>query len=1351
MSKFETFERPRATGEGMSAATVANIRKLMAHADDVVLFEGDDSVTEDTEQVALGDLAKHRTALSVPYLDLHDVDDKVLALVRPSAVDAPADDDLEPSAVLRGLDGPLAVFLLAEPIPLPDGWLDAIPLDAEVRWAEGVPLFELVDGELIQLSSPSGVEAPVGALEAAVAPSPSDRGSDACGLPSGSSETVSDEPATLNDAIIIGTETEGFKAALNREVEILIGSMYGMHNRKNTQDGEWKSRKAPLIDLIKGFDGNANTPEFGFSRHPESKKKEGPCIVMGSSIAGARKAKAMKTMHFVGLDIDSGARLEDVVRKIEALGLFALVHTSFNHGKSGLQLKRDEVLRKLQIKGDPTIEQVRDYLRQHDKSRYEEAFIQAVTIKEAKKQVKDGVVIELDTPPLHKFRLFFPLATPVEIVEQGETHEEALSDWEDAVTGLAHSVLGIHFDTSCTDPSRLFFTARHPKGSDFQSIIVMGDPLKYEDIPRVRKASYTKNRDLNAFVQADDGDGRKSDPVLTPGGVDLRHTPRAKMELAEFLSANLPAEMVRGTSGRKQFVECVNAHRHGEGNDTDCYVTDGDDMEDRAVWHCSHASCQGDGTLERIRDAMAAELIDEHLFFLPVTEGGAILMDDDELEALEAERTDEQAREAAATVEGAATLVQEFGPNSSTDEIKALFVALGGGTADPAVRRRVHKALRDQKVSLKAEDLDSIWAAIKKEEDDRASADVAQRRALAQEKVKAQREAAKDSPPPFVPCEDATEDTVNAAAKNAAWLPSTVHYKDGWFYQTNFEDRKDSTPICRAFEVPFVAFGENEQGRTNEITIRYRHRSAQQGVVESAYKIGDTYKESGSFISRLADEGLEFHAQAKTEAIISLLRSVNTDNEAVLLNKAGWHGDLYISPSGVVVSDDDIRYILHPLKRVSDEVRGTLADHHEAATTALTGKNAARFMPGYLSGAVGCLTDFIENPMSPILMNEGTANRGKSTSLKAGAAWFSKPDHTGLFLKADSTPTAIENFAERAQGSVLALDEDGASKMDADEKQRMVMQWAEGSGRNRGTREADVRRTKTWRTCFTTSSERGFLAVLTAADTDIRSGTVSRVFTVNYDSVELLDRTADAELLASYDVLAGSCFGVAGPVFARKLMELGREEVRARVSAELDDWANEAKGAGERVVRVAALFTVAGKIAQEAGIFSEDVPVREYMDLLLEETLEARASHLDTEAQTLNNLRASIRRGVQMQVIVEAGDSGEYNRSEILGYWMAPKVDDTFSEAGRGAGRGSDAHNMLHERTYILPLDRLGKLVKADPKVVADKLRAVGGLIDRKKGQTTSWKHAHIPGEGVGDCIRVGGMFVHGEPDEDES
>ncbi|EKE17593.1 MAG: Gp9a, partial [uncultured bacterium] len=270
-----------------------------------------------------------------------------------------------------------------------------------------------------------------------------------------------DEPQleTFNDADLLGTETDAYLAMLDQPATLMTGVLWGAKDRRNTQDGDWLPVTRPWVNWLIGGEGDKNNAPWGFTHHPVNKAKEGACVVLGSSVGKARKANAMQTMYAMGLDIDSGASLDSMLDKVEDLGLFCIVYTTHSHGKALSPLPRDTVIQKLKIKPDELDDsKVREYLRVFDKNRYEESFIARVKITDARKETKAGEVIEVSSPPLDKYRLIFPLANPVNIRDLAETRGAALDVWEDKITGLARETLGVHFDTSCTDPSRLFFT-----------------------------------------------------------------------------------------------------------------------------------------------------------------------------------------------------------------------------------------------------------------------------------------------------------------------------------------------------------------------------------------------------------------------------------------------------------------------------------------------------------------------------------------------------------------------------------------------------------------------------------------------------------------------------------------------------------------------------------------------------------------------------------------------------------------------------------------------------------------------------------------------------------------------------
>lgn len=455
------------------------------------------------------------------------------------------------------------------------------------------------------------------------------------------------EPSgTLNDATIFGEDPGSLEDFLNRPATLLIGEMWGARDRRNTQDGDWNSVTMSWGQWIGGQEGTKTTPTWGFSRHPKGKHKEGASIVLGSSIAGARKAKAMDTMFGMGLDIDSGARMEAVREKIIEKGLLCFIYSSFNNGKRGIELKRDEVLRKMKLTSDPTNAEVRQFLREFDKNRYEETFIAECSIKEQKHQTTEGVKIVLDTPPLEKFRLIFPLVEPVKIIDLDETQQGALDLWEDKVTGLAQNVLGVHFDTSCTDPSRLFYTARHPEGGNWACAIVQGDPLDFRDIPEMRKSTYTSTREVNAFTEAGGGDDDRPAQCYTPSGASLNswhNSAKDRFMIADLLETLCP-DKVRHAGGEAAghvHTECPFEHEHSsEGGTATMAVNCLDSQNEYWTWFCHHDACQGRHKLQFLEEALRQGWFEEDAlsdvdqgFLLEVADG-----EDDPFEPVEAKK-----------------------------------------------------------------------------------------------------------------------------------------------------------------------------------------------------------------------------------------------------------------------------------------------------------------------------------------------------------------------------------------------------------------------------------------------------------------------------------------------------------------------------------------------------------------------------------------------------------------------------------------------------------------------------------------------------------------------------------------
>lgn len=531
-------------------------------------------------------------------------------------------------------------------------------------------------------------------------------------------------PEQINNADLLGVETDAFNAILEQPATLLLGEMWGEKDRRNTQDGDWKPLTLTWAEWIVGGPGDKNIAPWGFSRHPVGKDKAGASIVLGSSIGQARTKKAMDTMYALGLDIDAGYPLDAMLDKLEKLGLFCLVYTTHSHGRAGLQIKHDDVIRKLKIKpSELTVEKVKEYLRLHSKNRYEDDFIDAVTIKQLKKQTKEGVVVDLGTPKLDKYRLIFPLAAPVKLIDLAGTQAEALALWESKVMGLAVETLGVHVDVSCTDPSRLFYTPRHPAtaGDDWYCAVVRGDPLRFEDVPVVKKSSYTSNRKsaaLNPFELAGGaGDTDKPPQCWAPSGASLNDwhcKAKDRFQMADLLE-DLCADRVRNVGGESQghiHIECPFEGEHtSEGGTATMAVNALDSQNGFWTIFCHHDACQGRHKLEFLEEALRQNWFNESELF-----GDTVYMrdgpdeddDDDDLLEVPKDRAGRATYRAASVRDDLLELVAGFDADTSDAAIRDVIRQAIDAKADKTTQARLKEAVTG-KTAIGAKAFNDLW------------------------------------------------------------------------------------------------------------------------------------------------------------------------------------------------------------------------------------------------------------------------------------------------------------------------------------------------------------------------------------------------------------------------------------------------------------------------------------------------------------------------------------------------------------------------------------------------------------------------------------------------------------------
>lgn len=368
------------------------------------------------------------------------------------------------------------------------------------------------------------------------------------------------------------------------------------------------------------------------TNHEKSKHKQGKAVVLGETIDGNRNAESVKSLYAVVIDIDSGPKVDDVIEKLQEKGLFALVYTSFNHNKTKVVLKHDDVVRKLKLDDTPNRMQVIEYLRAHHKDRYDEDFLEGIEIVDARSHGPKGLQIVLETPPLHKFRIVLPLEQPVQLADLGTTAAQWKDAWADLVTGFVVNELDVSFDSTSCDVNRLFYTPRHPKDGEWDCVLIQGKPLNVDDIEPHSKNAYLKNRDNDPFAYGLDKDD--SPPIcMTPKGKSLNgyHAKfKDRLLLPDLILAEAPDKVRREVSDGKIEIECPFEHEHSTegGTGTVCMSPE---VNEYGYWtvSCPHDACQGRHKLEFLEEMLEAGWFEEELLWDPEYLLGA--EDDEEL------------------------------------------------------------------------------------------------------------------------------------------------------------------------------------------------------------------------------------------------------------------------------------------------------------------------------------------------------------------------------------------------------------------------------------------------------------------------------------------------------------------------------------------------------------------------------------------------------------------------------------------------------------------------------------------------------------------------------------------------
>ena len=1046
-----------------------------------------------------------------------------------------------------------------------------------------------------------------------------------------------------NDATVFGDlgSPEAI-SVLSQTVNVLCG------NSKRQKSGSWAPWPATVKRLIDRY----------LSRHKVASFKDGQAIVFADSVEPAngekkavgdnvivlrdRKRESITSVAFACYDIDGGESLDDVLDRLQELGIFSIVYTTFSDGKRKTEILHSAVDGKLTPAGV--------IAKAHDIGLVKPHIIE---LDGGTKDDKPFAVVGHE--PIDKFRILFPLETPFQLNPDNRAEHNRLCDeWKARLLGFAKERLGIDIDETGCDVNRLFYTPRHPvKCDDWFTGIIAGRALKIDEMPMCESYSPRQGeaRSINrGKTFAGNPDAVR--PVLSDG-FDLKRWVMKfgdRFLVTDFIDA-LGWDFHRGGAGDEEgVIECPNDAAHSNAGDRDdqaCWVKAADGI-DKFVISCRHDSCDGLGKLEML--AMLEPLV---------------------------------------------TLPDDIEHMSELICLDQLYIDAPDGEPHSPVRADfLNEAPCDAVVPYNGEP---------------------------------------------------TPESIEAACKETL-KKTSYSMEDG---QVCFSKKigKDwvDLPMCAPFEVVGRTYSESNDGYG--IVIRFAADQNSRPVREVTVSRGELVADAGKVIAYLADRGFWVIADrtAKTKLAV-LLSEIKIDRDIVTYSRPGWHDGVFVSPTGEVFSNGDGQSarLSEKSKLTNPTPAGTLDGWKRATSAALACPNGDFLCMGLLSGFAGCILDLMGETTSLILNFAGNTSRGKTTAQREGASVWANPERGGLLVKFNTTDNAIEGIAQRASGTLLALDEGGQSGMDGGRYEKAIYNLAEGSGKSRMTSSADMRDVRSWTTCISISEEIGFADKVKRDGRKAAAGAVARCWEIDVDDAV----TLDLETIRAIDEVKMN-YGHAGPVFVRHLLDRGItadvDGLRARVKAAEREFSPSGDAPQRRrVASAAAILQVAGELAQDADLIPADYAVKAAVRRVFERSAQRMAQDMDQIETALATFVDTVvsRLGVDIHPIDVAESDAERLNKAIVGWFGYCDL------SGRIVPISKDMQH--RDRVYIFPQEQLGKLAggNVSSRNLAKALKDRGYLIPASE-KNSVW--ASAPGNRKIKNYRISGDFFHGEHEDEGS
>jgi hypothetical protein len=374
----------------------------------------------------------------------------------------------------------------------------------------------------------------------------------------------------------------------DRPVEIALG--------RNREDKNFRTLKGTFKQL---FEDRAPLSYF------VEGEKDGLCLLQGALIGGQRIARNVTKNYLMMFDHDTGETIDEIEAKIADKGLFAVLWTTYNHMQAETLVAEDALLKWLRKNGHKSdnisASKVAEFLQETKKVKPE---VFSGDLKLDRIHVEGGMKYRLKHAPMPRVRSMFLLNEPFDFGARGSSQVAAIQEWKERYAGLA-SMLGVSWDRSCVDPSRLMYVPRVAPGTDLEAlgheiVIIPGKLLDIDAVPRLEtepRAGLDRRQsavppDLAAALKGEEPATHDRRTFQTDGLLNFLKDHAHDFEAAEWLLASFPEDVRSGSAGKIEF-RCPNEDNHSEqkADDRAFMVADASLSESGFHMGCLHNTC----------------------------------------------------------------------------------------------------------------------------------------------------------------------------------------------------------------------------------------------------------------------------------------------------------------------------------------------------------------------------------------------------------------------------------------------------------------------------------------------------------------------------------------------------------------------------------------------------------------------------------------------------------------------------------------------------------------------------------------------------------------------------------------